>query len=71
MTYKPHTERIGADEELELPTHARGVSLERDGEEYVVHYLALTEEAREEQRERVREGIEKQPSTEENVEIQG
>jgi len=45
MTLEPHTDRIDADEALDLPRHARGVTVESDGDGYVVHYLAPTEEA--------------------------
>lgn len=71
MTYEPHTERLEPENELELPKNARGVSVERDGEEYVVHYLALTDEVREERREAIHELIEEQGADEKTVEIRG
>jgi len=54
MPYEPHTERLAADEQCDLPPTARGVSVERDGDEYLVHYLAPPEDCREAAREEIR-----------------
>lgn len=55
MSYEPHTARIAADETLTLPNHARGVTVEREGDAYLVHYLALTDAALETRRDAAQE----------------
>ena len=71
MAYEPHTDRLAADEQCDLPPNARGVTVARDGDEYLVHYLALTDEAREARREEIQELIEKQGTDGKTVEIRG